>query len=314
VGAGLQDLIVSAVRNLKGSVVTVVTTRIAYDFLLEPVPVRGVGSGFIVNEEGHLITNYHVIAGGEILKVITPDGEMKEARVLGGDPRFDIAVLDIAGSGYNPVKIGDSDKIKVGQIVIAVGYPLGLIGEPTVTIGVISALHRTIRAPNVTLENVIQTDAAINPGNSGGPLATVNGEVVGVNTAIVPFAQGIGFAIPINTAVRIYKDILEYGRVILPWLGVYATTVNRPIAQYYGLPVSQGALVIKVVPYSPAYKAGLRPGDIIIKIENEDIKTAEDLSSAIRRRRIGDAISIEFWRGRTGYTVRVELEAPPTIF
>ncbi len=307
-------MVVNAVKELRDSVVTVVTTRIAYDFLMEPVPVRGVGSGFIVNEEGHVITNYHVIAGGEILKVITPDGEMREARALGGDPRFDIAVLDIAGSGYKPARIGDSDKIKVGQIVIAVGYPLGLIGEPTVTIGVISALHRTIRAPNVTLENVIQTDAAINPGNSGGPLATVSGEVVGVNTAIVPFAQGIGFAIPINTAIRIYKDIMEYGRVILPWLGVYVATVNKPIAQYYGLPTKQGALVMKVVPYSPAYKAGLRPGDIIIRIDNEDIKSAEDLSGAIRRRRIGDTITIEFWRGRTSYKVKTELEAPPTIF
>jgi len=310
----LQELIVDAVRELKNSVVTVVTTRIAYDFLLEPVPVRGVGSGFIVNEEGHVITNYHVIAGGEILKVITPDGEIREASVLGGDPRFDIAVLDITGSGFKPVRLGDSDNLKVGQIVIAVGYPLGLIGEPTVTIGVISALNRTIKAPNVTLENVIQTDAAINPGNSGGPLATVKGEVIGVNTAIIPFAQGIGFAIPINTAIRIYKDIMEYGRVILPWLGVYVATVNKPLAKYYGLQISHGALVVKVVPYSPAYKAGLRPGDIVVKIDNSDIKSAEDLSAAIRQKRIGDIIELEFWRGRTSYKVKIELEPPPTIF
>lgn len=310
----LQEYIVNAVKKLKNSVVTVVTTRIAYDFLLEPVPIRGVGSGFIVNSEGHVITNYHVIAGGEILKVITPDGEIREARVLGGDPRFDVAVLDIEGSGFTEVDIGDSDKLKVGQIVIALGYPLGLIGEPTVTIGLISALNRTIRAPNVTLENVIQTDAAINPGNSGGPLASVDGEVIAVNTAIIPFAQGIGFAIPINTAMRIYKDIIEYGRVILPWLGVYAATVNKPLSMYYGLPVTHGALIVKVVPYSPAYKAGLRPGDIILGIDSEEIKTADDLSSAIRRRRIGDSVSIEFWRGRTKYEVKIELEAPPTVF
>lgn len=310
----LQEYIVNAVKKLKESVVTVVTTRIAYDFLLEPVPIRGVGSGFIVNSEGHVITNYHVIAGGEILKVITPDGEIRETRVLGGDPRFDVAVLDIEGDGFKKVDIGDSDKLSVGQIVIAVGYPLGLIGEPSVTIGVISALNRTIRAPNVTLENVIQTDAAINPGNSGGPLASVDGKVIAVNTAIIPFAQGIGFAIPINTAMRIYKDIIEYGKVILPWLGVYAATVNKPLSAYYGLPVTHGALIMKVVPYSPAYRAGLRPGDIILKIDSDEIKTADDLSSAIRRRRIGDEISVEFWRGRTGYKVKIELEAPPTVF
>ncbi|MEX0567648.1 MAG: S1C family serine protease [Candidatus Njordarchaeota archaeon] len=310
----LQEYIVNAVKKLKESVVTVVTTRIAYDFLLEPVPIRGVGSGFIVNSEGHVITNYHVIAGGEILKVITPDGEIRETRVLGGDPRFDVAVLDMEGDGFKKVDIGDSDKLSVGQIVVAVGYPLGLIGEPSVTIGVISALNRTIRAPNVTLENVIQTDAAINPGNSGGPLASVDGKVIAVNTAIIPFAQGIGFAIPINTAMRIYKDIIEYGKVILPWLGVYAATVNKPLSAYYGLPVTHGALIMKVVPYSPAYRAGLRPGDIILKIDSDEIKTADDLSSAIRRRRIGDEISVEFWRGRTGYKVKIELEAPPTVF
>ncbi len=310
----LQELIVNAVKELKNSVVTIVTTRIAYDFLLEPVPVRGVGSGFIVNKEGHIITNYHVIAGGEILKVITPEGEMTEPRILGGDPRFDVAVLDLPGSGYKPVNIGDSDNLKVGQIVVAVGYPLGLIGEPSVTIGVISALNRTIRAPNVTLENVIQTDAAINPGNSGGPLATIDGKVIGVNTAIIPFAQGIGFAIPINTAIRIYKDIIEYGKVILPWLGVYVASVTKPLAHFYALPIEKGALVVKLVPYSPAFKSGLKPGDIIVRIDRDEVKTAEDLSSIIRKHRIGDVVEIEFWRGRTSYKVKIELEPPPTIF
>jgi len=221
----LQERIVKAVSELKKSVVTILTTRIKYDFFLEPVPLRGVGSGFIIHEEGHVITNYHVIADAEMLKIITPGGEMIDAEILGGDPRFDIAVLDLRGAGYKPVRLGDSDKLKVGQLVIAMGYPLGLLGEPTITLGVISAINRTIKAPNITLENLIQTDAAINPGNSGGPLATIDGEVVGVNTAIVPYAQGIGFAIPINMAVRIYRDIIEFGRVIIPWLCVYATTI-----------------------------------------------------------------------------------------
>ena len=310
----LQDLIVNAVKKLKNSVITIVTTRITYDFLLEPVPVRGVGSGFIVNEEGHVITNYHVIAGGEILKVITPEGEMKEPRILGGDPRFDIAVLDLPGDGYTPVDVGDSDKLNVGQIVVAVGYPLGLIGEPSVTIGVISALNRTIKAPNITLEKIIQTDAAINPGNSGGPLATIDGKVIGVNTAIIPYAQGIGFAIPINTAMRIYKDIIEYGKVILPWLGVYVAAITKPLTHVYSLPVDRGALIVKMVPYSPAFKSGLRPGDIIVRIDNEDVKSPEDVSSVIRRHRIGDVVEIEFWRGRTSYKVKVKLEPPPTVF
>lgn len=310
----LQEKIVAAVNELKGSVVTILTARITYDWFLEPVPLRGVGSGFIVHEEGHVITNYHVIAGAEFLKVITPEGEMLDAEVLGGDPRFDIAVLDLRGAGYKPVRIGNSDKLKVGQIVVAIGYPLGLLGEPTVTIGVISALHRTIKAPNITLEDLIQTDAAINPGNSGGPLATIEGEVIGVNTAIVPYAQGIGFAIPINMATRIYKDILEFGRVILPWLGVYATTINKPLATLYRLGASQGALIVKVVPYSPAFRAGLRPGDIILRVNDVHIRSAEELSATIRRHRIGDVVEIEFLRDRSKRVVRVELEPPPTIF
>ena len=277
----LQERIVKAVSELKKSVVTILTTRIKYDFFLEPVPLRGVGSGFIIHEEGHVITNYHVIADAEMLKIITPGGEMIDAEILGGDPRFDIAVLDLRGAGYKPVRLGDSDKLKVGQLVIAMGYPLGLLGEPTITLGVISAINRTIKAPNITLENLIQTDAAINPGNSGGPLATIDGEVVGVNTAIVPYAQGIGFAIPINMAVRIYRDIIEFGRVIIPWLGVYATTINKPIAALYGLGASQGALIVKVVPYSPAYRSGLRPGDIIIRVDNSEIRSAEELSTTI---------------------------------
>jgi len=310
----LQERIVKAVSELKKSVVTILTTRIKYDFFLEPVPLRGVGSGFIIHEEGHVITNYHVIADAEMLKIITPGGEMIDAEILGGDPRFDIAVLDLRGAGYKPVRLGDSDKLKVGQLVIAMGYPLGLLGEPTITLGVISAINRTIKAPNITLENLIQTDAAINPGNSGGPLATIDGEVVGVNTAIVPYAQGIGFAIPINMAVRIYRDIIEFGRVIIPWLGVYATTINKPIAALYGLGASQGALIVKVVPYSPAYRSGLRPGDIIIRVDNSEIRSAEELSTTIRMRRIGEVIEVEFIRGRSKKSVRVELEPPPTIF
>jgi len=310
----LQERIVKAVSELKKSVVTILTTRIKYDFFLEPVPLRGVGSGFIIHEEGHVITNYHVIADAEMLKIITPEGEMIDAEILGGDPRFDIAVLDLRGAGYKPVRLGDSDKLKVGQLVIAMGYPLGLLGEPTITLGVISAINRTIKAPNITLENLIQTDAAINPGNSGGPLATIDGEVVGVNTAIVPYAQGIGFAIPINMAIRIYRDIIEFGRVIIPWLGVYATTINKPIAALYGLGASKGALIVKVVPYSPAYRSGLRPGDIIIRVDNSEIRSAEELSTTIRMHRIGEVIEVEFIRGRSKKSVRVELEPPPTIF
>ncbi|MCR8487319.1 MAG: trypsin-like peptidase domain-containing protein, partial [Crenarchaeota archaeon] len=227
------------------------------------------------------------------------------------DPLFDIAILDLQGGGYKAVKLGNSDNLKVGQLVVAVGYPLGLLGEPTVTLGVISALNRTIRAPNITLENLIQTDAAINPGNSGGPLATIDGEVIGVNTAIVPYAQGIGFAIPINIAMRVYKDIMEFGRVVLPWLGVYVTSINKPIATLYGFSVLSGALVVRVVPHSPASRSGLRPGDIIIRVGKSEVRSADDLSALVRMHRIGETIEVEFIRGREKRSVGVELEPPP---
>ncbi|MCR8432630.1 MAG: trypsin-like peptidase domain-containing protein [Candidatus Korarchaeota archaeon] len=307
----LQEKITKAVSHLKESVITVLTARITYDFFLEPVPLRGIGSGFIIHEEGHVITNYHVIAEAEILKAIIPTGEIVDATILGGDPRFDIAILDLKGGGYKAVKLGNSDNLKVGQLVVAVGYPLGLLGEPTVTLGVISALNRTIRAPNITLENLIQTDAAINPGNSGGPLATIDGEVIGVNTAIVPYAQGIGFAIPINIAMRVYKDIMEFGRVVLPWLGVYVTSINKPIATLYGFSVLSGALVVRVVPHSPASRSGLRPGDIIIRVGKSEVRSADDLSALVRMHRIGETIEVEFIRGREKRSVGVELEPPP---
>ncbi|MEM4677537.1 MAG: trypsin-like peptidase domain-containing protein, partial [Candidatus Korarchaeota archaeon] len=307
----LQEKITKAVSHLKESVITVLTARITYDFFLEPVPLRGIGSGFIIHEEGHVITNYHVIAEAEILKAIIPTGEIVDATILGGDPRFDIAILDLKGGGYKAVKLGNSDNLKVGQLVVAVGYPLGLLGEPTVTLGVISALNRTIRAPNITLENLIQTDAAINPGNSGGPLATIDGDVIGVNTAIVPYAQGIGFAIPINIAMRVYKDIMEFGRVVLPWLGVYVTSINKPIATLYGFSVLSGALVVRVVPHSPASRSGLRPGDIIIRVGKSEVRSADDLSALVRMHRIGETIEVEFIRGREKRSVGVELEPPP---
>lgn len=307
----LQERIIKAVESVKESVITILTARITYDFFLEPMPLRGVGSGFIVNKEGHVITNYHVVADAEILKVITPTGEIVDTTILGGDPRFDIVVLDLKGSGYKPVKLGNSDNLRVGQLVIAIGYPLGLLGEPTITLGVVSAINRTIRAPNVTLENLIQTDAAINPGNSGGPLATIDGEVVGVNTAIVPYAQGIGFAIPINIAMRVYKDVIEFGRVVLPWLGVYVTSINKPIATLYGFSVLSGALIVRVVPHSPASRAGLRPGDVIIKVGKSEIRSADDLSAVIRMHRIGEVVEIDFIRGRERKSVSVELEPPP---
>lgn len=308
----LEEKIIKAVEQIKDSVVAIITTETLPRVLTEPIPSVGFGSGFVIGEGTHVITNYHVVSKAERLRIITPSGKIEKAKLLGADKIRDIAVLEIEEQ-LKPAKLGLSSKIRVGQIAIAVGYPLGLIGEPTITIGVISALNRTIRTEDIAMEDMIQTDAAINPGNSGGPLINTSGEVIGVNTAIIPYVQGIGFAIPINKVKRIYNDIVEYGKVITPWLGVYAITVNKPLAQNYSLGIDRGALIIKVVPFSPAYQAGLREGDIMLRIDNFEIRSIDDISRYLWEKRIGEKIRVEFIRNKKLLKIDVILDAPPSL-
>ncbi|MEM2740093.1 MAG: trypsin-like peptidase domain-containing protein, partial [Candidatus Bathyarchaeia archaeon] len=202
-----QDRIAAIVEEVGGSVVGVGSVRLVYDMLLHPYPVKGFGSGIVVSRDGYIVTNNHVVAGGERIEVLMPDGDILEARVVGSDPLFDVAVLKVEVDGLNPVRWGDPGKLRVGYIVLAIGRSLGLPGEPTVTLGIISALHRNVSSEYVSLQDLIQTDAAINPGNSGGPLVDLDGEVVGMNTAIIPFAQGIGFAIPSDRVRRVAEEI-----------------------------------------------------------------------------------------------------------
>ena len=210
--------------------------------------------------------------------------------------------------GLKPLKLGDSDKLKVGQIVLAIGNPLGLKGPPTVTMGVISALNRTIKSPTVVLENVIQTDAAINPGNSGGPLVNLQGEVVGINTAIIPFAQGIGFAIPINSIKDSLSQLLQYGRIRRAFLGVSCVDVTVNLARHYGLPVERGALVVYVQPGSPAEKSGIRVGDVILTIDGEPVFNVKDLQRFIAEKKVGDIIRVGLVRERRSLVVYPKLE------
>jgi S1-C subfamily serine protease len=205
----------------------------------------------------------------------------------------DIAVVRVDGDGLPAVKLGDSDKLVVGQIAIAIGNPYGfLLPGPTATVGVVSALRRHIHVEGRMYEDLVQTDASINPGNSGGPLVDSSGLVIGVNTANIPFAQGIGFAIPINTARRIAKEILEHGRVVRPYLGISGLTVNRDIAESYDLPQQKGVLVVKVGRGSPADRAGLSAGDIILEAENKPLASWEDLQHAIQGKKVGDGFEM----------------------
>jgi len=296
-----EDMIVKAVEKIGPSVVTIATVQIVRNMFLQPVPVKGIGSGFVIRSDGYILTVNHVIRRARKMEVVLSSGEALSGRIVGADPATDIAVVKVEAENLPVAKLSDSSKLKVGQIVVALGNPFGLTGGPTVTMGVISALNRSIRSKALVLEDLIQTDAAINPGNSGGPLVNIYGEVIGVNTAIIPYAQGIGFAIPINLAKKVSEELITYGRVIRPWIGVVGVTINEKIAAYYNLPVDKGALIIEVAPRSPAYKAGIRVGDIITGIGETPINSADDLKKEISRRRIGEEIEVHIIRaGRKG--------------
>ncbi|MEM2280947.1 MAG: trypsin-like peptidase domain-containing protein, partial [Candidatus Bathyarchaeia archaeon] len=238
-------------------------------------------------------------------------GEVLNGRLLGTCAIHDIAVVKIDKKGLVYAELGDSDKLRIGQRVYAIGNPFGLAGGPTVTSGVISALNRTIESRNELLENLVQTDAAINPGNSGGPLVDVNGKVVAINTAIIPFAHGIGFAIPINSAKKCAYDIIAKGTHVRPWLGIIGLSLSREISSYYGIPLAEGVLVTRVVEGSPADKAGIEAGDIILAMDNMPITRIEKLLSEIHKREDGEKVNLVVYRGGLKYSVEVTLARAP---
>jgi len=299
---GLSSEIVSVVKKVKHSVVTI-STEIPHPFeLLGYEPFKGYGSGFII-APGHVITNAHVIRGASRVNVTFSDGYITQAKVIAADPTRDLALLRTEEHG-SPLKLGDSDKLEVGEIVLAIGSPLGLL-ENSVTMGVISASGRTIVSKEIILEDVIQTDAAINPGNSGGPLVNLEGEAVGVTTAIVPYAQGIGFAIPINTVKRFIEIISKYGRPLRAWIGVYVAPVNPTMAALYKLPVSEGLLVVRVVSGSPAEAAKIAEGDIIVKANDKPVRRVSELRDIIERSIDKRQVTLEVNRGGRRFTVKV---------
>jgi len=292
-----DDIFVEAAKRAAASVVTVSTVKL---FELSPVtaaPVRGVGSGVIMDAEGNIVTNYHVVENAEQVDVILHDRGVRRGRIVGRDSAADIAVIKVSAGGLTPMPLGDSDRLNPGQLVLAMGNPLGLAGGPTVSLGIISGLNRTIVTETGIMENLIQTDAAINPGNSGGPLIDLEGNAVGIATAVVPAAQGIGFAIPVNTVREVYGEIVSYGRVVRPWLGIYGFSVTPEVAAHYGLPVDRGVVVADVAPSSPAELAGLERGDIIVSSNGRQVSTIEELKASVQNQRAGESTELEFYRG-----------------
>jgi len=229
---------------------------------------------------------------------------------VGNDEETDVAVVKVDAKDLKPATFGNSDALKVGQPVLAIGNPLGLAGGATVTYGVVSSLRRSVQLGNGGLK-VIQTDAAVNPGNSGGPLVDLEGRVIAINTVTIPYAEGIGFAIPVNMVLAIADQILRHGRVERSWLGVSGYDVSRRVANYYGLPVSKGVFVAEISPDSPADGAGLSVGDVILSIAGTPVGDVADLVEAIRDRKIGESVEIEIVRAGRRATVKASLGQRP---
>jgi len=322
-----EDTLISAIEKVTKNVVNIASVRMVTDELLRIFPIEGVGSGILIDNQGHILTNYHVVDHARRLKVTIYDGKTFNAKVIGTDKLTDLAVLKIEFDSNSPnninnntnnnrldtipsAELGDSDSLKVGQIAIAVGNPFGLTGGPTVTTGIISSLNRNIEFEDGILE-LVQTDAAINPGNSGGPLVNTNGEIIAINTAKIPYAHGIGFAVPVNTAKTILHELIQYGKVNRPWLGVSTIKITSRIASYYRLPTNEGALVVKVEEYSPAADAGIRQGDIIEEIDEKRIEEITELSSRIKKKKVNEKTLVSVNRYGRRFDISVTLENQP---
>jgi len=276
------------------------------------VPQKGTGSGFIINKEGYILTNEHVVHKADKIKVTLADGRKFDGKVVGSDETSDMAIVKIKEDDLPIVALGNSEDLRVGEIVVAIGNPYGL--QQTVTMGVVSAKGRSIPAgiEGHVYRNFIQTDAAINPGNSGGPLLNIKGEVVGINTAIIPYAQGIGFAIPINIAKRNIDDLINLGKVRRSWLGVYIQEVTPEIAEQFEITEARGVLVGDVIEESPAEKSGIKRGDIIVKVNDEEVNSPEELQDKIRSIDIGKKANIEIVRNDKEMNFVVKIGEMPT--
>jgi S1-C subfamily serine protease len=305
--------IIEIAEKIGPAVVGVSTRRQAYDWFWGAYEIPGVGSGVIFDPKGYILTNDHVVHGARTITVTLHDGRQVQGELVGTDPSTDLAVVKINETNLPVAPLGDSENLRVGELAVAIGNPLGLELQRTVTAGIISALNRTIQTEDGNvLEGLIQTDASINPGNSGGPLVNSSGQVIGINTAKATQAEGIGFAIPINVAKPIVEELITHGKIITPWLGIIGGTVTREIATYYNLPVDKGVLVAEIVPGSPADQAGLRQGDVITAFNLIAIETIEDLTGALEKARVGDKVQLTVVRqGGNRQTIAVILGERP---
>lgn len=275
---------------------------------------EGEGSGFIINgKEGLAVTNNHVVANAREIRVTLSDKRVFRASVVGTDPIGDVALIRIEGGGNLPeLAFGDSDRLEIGQTTIAIGNPLGF--ENTVTVGVLSQVGRKLagqRRARIPLEDLLQTDAAINPGNSGGPLLDADGNVIGMNTAIISEAQGLGFAVAANPIKKTVQDLLTRGRVVRPWVGVVMGDLNPGLAERLGVPVRRGVLMSEVRPGEPGDAAGLRPGDVVTEANGRPVDDTEQLRNSIKGMQPGVELVLKGYRGGAAQTWKVKIGTMP---
>lgn len=317
---------ISLYRKVIPTVVNITSTAVAFDFFYGPVPQQGQGSGFLIDPGGHILTNNHVIAGARQVEVTLWNKKKYRAEVIGTDRQKDLAILQINAQNLTPATLGDSKGLEVGQKVYAIGNPFGLSG--TMTRGIISSI-RSVRGPEGNaIDDAIQTDAAINPGNSGGPLLNSRGEVIGINSMILTGgaeqSAGVGFAIPINSAKAVLNDLVQFGRVRRPSLGISGLLPIGPeLADQMGLAADAGVLIQQVVPGGAADRAGLHGGheraylgntpiyiggDLIVAIDGQDIETPQDIANVLDNHHSGDTVKVTVYRGRQRLTVNVTLD------
>lgn len=332
VGNGEGQTIADLYEAAAPGVVQVASTQVEPSAFFGLQQASALGSGFVIDKAGHIVTNYHVVQDADEVEVNFSGNDGVKAKVVGSDPSTDIAVLqvDVPARSLTPLPLGDSDTVQVGDAVVAIGNPFGL--ERSVTAGIVSALQREITAPNgFEIDRVIQTDAAINRGNSGGPLLNPSGEVIGVNSQIATSGAsegnvGIGFAVPINTVRSVVSQLIEHGRVEHAWLGVLVQTIDGKLTETFRLPVDEGVLIARVQEGSPAEEAGLEGGgtrvvvdgesyvlggDVITSVDGDAVANAEELRDAVTAKKPGDELVLEVHRGKETETVTVRLGRQP---
>ena len=303
---------VEIVNILTPSVVHIRTDKMESGFFNQLIPQTGVGSGLILDKDGRILTNNHVVMGADSLTVTLNDGRSYPAEVIGGDVKTDIAVIKIKAAKIQPAEIGNSSNLKVGEGVIAVGHALGLKGGPTVSQGVISALGRTIEVGRgVSMSELIQTDASINPGNSGGPLVNSQAEVVGINTAVINGSNGIGFAININDAKIIANHLIENGFVKRGYMGISPFELTDYIREELLVPVDIGVVIARVLEGYPAEKAGLKTEDVIVKLNDVEIQSVGELEKFLISHGPGEKVNVGFYRKGNLETTDIKLGEPP---